>query len=124
MKGDIDLCRSLLQHVEDQCPEVSRYKRRLKIGRLTWADHEFLEAARNETFWKKAKGTVKEKTGGLSFELLKQMLLQLPHKAKKRAGSLVRIVRQYHVDSQPNFRKTRISQMARLSWHDSCMFLL
>jgi DNA-binding transcriptional ArsR family regulator len=42
---------------------------------LTWQGHEFLDAARNETFWKKATGKLSEVTGGLSLELLKDVLL-------------------------------------------------
>ena len=44
---------------------------------LTWEGHEFLEASREEGRWSNAKALVKEKSGGLSFELLKDLLLQL-----------------------------------------------
>ena len=51
----------------------------LKTGRArqTWAGHEFLDAAREETRWQKAKHLVIDKTGGLSFEVLKQVLSKL-----------------------------------------------
>jgi hypothetical protein len=39
--------------------------------RLTWAGHEFLDAAKNETVWRSAKAFVVEKTGTLTMELLK-----------------------------------------------------
>ena len=39
--------------------------------RLTYEGHEFLDAARNDTFWTKAKATVIEKTGSLSMEAVK-----------------------------------------------------
>ncbi len=42
--------------------------------RLTWLGHEFLDASRNDTFWKKAKTAVLEKTGGLAFDVLFQLL--------------------------------------------------
>lgn len=42
-----------------------------KAKRLTWAGHEFLSAAHNESVWTKAKSFVIEKTGTLSLELLK-----------------------------------------------------
>jgi hypothetical protein len=45
--------------------------------RLTWAGHEFLDAARDDTRWQKAKRFVIDKTGSLSFELLKQALMKL-----------------------------------------------
>src|SRR4051794_38328755 len=38
---------------------------RWKPTRLTWAGHEFLDAAREESLWQKAKAVVFEKTGGL-----------------------------------------------------------
>jgi hypothetical protein len=48
---------------------------------LTWQGHEFLEAARNDTFWRRAKALVIEKTGALSFELLKAALVLLAKEA-------------------------------------------
>ncbi len=46
------------------------------ISSLTWNGHEFLEAARNQTLWNKTKTLVMEKSGGLSFEVLKQSLVK------------------------------------------------
>jgi DNA-binding transcriptional ArsR family regulator len=45
--------------------------------RLTWAGHEFLDAARDDSRWRKAKRLVIEKAGSLSFELLKRALMKL-----------------------------------------------
>lgn len=45
--------------------------------RLTWHGHEFLDAAREESRWAKAKSIMKEKAGGLSFEVMKEVLLEL-----------------------------------------------
>ncbi len=42
---------------------------------ITWAGHEFLNAARDSGRWNKAKALVKEKGGGIVFEVLKQVLL-------------------------------------------------
>ena len=47
------------------------------ITSLTWAGHEFADAARDETRWKKALGIVTEKGGTITFEILKQLLLNL-----------------------------------------------
>ena len=47
------------------------------ITSLTWAGHEFAEAARDETRWKKTLGIVKEKGGAITFEILKQLLVNL-----------------------------------------------
>jgi len=44
---------------------------------LTWAGHEFLDAARNDTVWNKAKEVVKEKGGAIPFEVLKVLLTKL-----------------------------------------------
>ena len=44
------------------------------ITSLTWAGHEFAEAARDEIRWKKAMGIVKEKSGTITMDLLKQLL--------------------------------------------------
>ena len=41
------------------------------VRRLTWNGHEFLEAARNDTFWEQAKKQCREKTGGLVLDVLK-----------------------------------------------------
>lgn len=41
---------------------------------LTWAGHEFLDAARNEGVWTKAKSAVLNATGGASLDLLKRAL--------------------------------------------------
>ena len=49
--------------------------------RLTWAGHEFLDAARDTPRWNKAKSIILDKAGGVSFELLKQLLLQLARQA-------------------------------------------
>lgn len=43
---------------------------------LTWHGHEFLDAIRNETVWKKIKETVKEKGGAIPFEILKTLAIQ------------------------------------------------
>ena len=49
--------------------------------RLTWDGHEFLEAARNDTIWAKAKEVMMEKVGGISLDVMKAVLLDLAKKA-------------------------------------------
>jgi DNA-binding HxlR family transcriptional regulator len=44
---------------------------------MTWAGREFLDAARNEDRWAKAKRIMKEKGGGIVFEVLKSLLIEL-----------------------------------------------
>lgn len=46
------------------------------VNSLTWAGHEFLEASRDDSRWEKVKRLLLEKTGGLSFEVLKAGLVQ------------------------------------------------
>jgi hypothetical protein len=42
--------------------------------RLTWSGHEFLDAARDESVWQKATGTVRSKGLSLTFDVLKELL--------------------------------------------------
>ena len=44
---------------------------------LTWKGHEFLDAARNETVWKKTTDLVKDKGGSIPFEVLKDLLIKV-----------------------------------------------
>ena len=50
---------------------------------LTWQGHEFIEASRNDTFWNKAKEMAKKKSGALSFDVLKALLIVM---AKESVG--------------------------------------
>jgi hypothetical protein len=45
--------------------------------RMTWQGHEWLDLARNNKTWKNAKKLVKEKTGSVSFEIMKVILIQM-----------------------------------------------
>lgn len=49
--------------------------------RLTWEGHEFLEKVRDEKLWKSIVKTTKKKTGGLSFDILKAILIATLKKA-------------------------------------------
>lgn len=44
------------------------------ILRLTWAGHEFLDNARNDTVWNKVTATIKNAATTASFEVLVEML--------------------------------------------------
>lgn len=44
------------------------------ITGLTWEGYDFIEAARNEAVWRKALQAVMEKGGGLTLEILTQLL--------------------------------------------------
>lgn len=52
---------------------------------LTWEGHEFLDAAKDDTRWNRAKGIMKEKGGGMVFEVLKSVLVEMA-KAAAFAG--------------------------------------
>ena len=43
----------------------------------TWEGHDFLESARNENIWNKAKSIISERGGAMSYDVLKQLLIQL-----------------------------------------------
>lgn len=43
---------------------------------LTWAGHEFLDAARNDTVWNKAMTTLKDKAATVPFEVVKAVVIQ------------------------------------------------
>ncbi len=47
------------------------------ISRLTWEGHEFADAARDETRWRKAMGVVQEKGGIVTIGVLTQLLVSL-----------------------------------------------
>jgi len=48
---------------------------------LTWDGYEFLDAARNEGIWNKAKGVLADKGLGMPFDILKSLLLKLGQEA-------------------------------------------
>ncbi len=50
---------------------------------LTWQGHELLEASRNETTWNKAKSIIISKSGSLSIDVLKALLISM---AKESVG--------------------------------------
>ena len=45
-----------------------------RIRHLTSAGHDFADAARNDTIWHKATGIVKDKVGGVTLDVFKQVL--------------------------------------------------
>jgi hypothetical protein len=46
------------------------------IFRMTWAGHEFLANARNNTVWKKVTSQITAKVGTVSVEVVKQLLVK------------------------------------------------
>jgi hypothetical protein len=53
------------------------------ISRLTMAGHDFLDAARENKVWEKAKSTIKEKGVGWTVDILKAICIQI---AKSHLG--------------------------------------
>ena len=51
------------------------------IARMTWKGHDFLDAARSDTIWKKAKEKCLEATGGLAIDILKAYLVEFGKEA-------------------------------------------
>lgn len=66
-------------HLQSLSPEA------LPIN-ITWAGHEFIDAAKNETVWAKAKTKVLKPAGGIAFDVL---LEWLKAEAKQRLGLLL-----------------------------------
>ncbi len=44
---------------------------------LTWAGHEFIATLGKDNIWERVKTTVLEKTGGLSFDVLKAFAIKI-----------------------------------------------
>jgi hypothetical protein len=44
--------------------------------RITWQGHEFLDTVRDEQQWQKTLGVVRSRTGGVAFEVVKQLAVQ------------------------------------------------
>jgi hypothetical protein len=59
-----------VSHHESPGPEA-------RITSLTWEGHEFADAARDETRWKKAMTIVAEKGGSVTISVLTQLLVGL-----------------------------------------------
>jgi hypothetical protein len=57
------------------------------VTRLTWEGHEFLDAARDNGRWEKAKSAI-SKVGGWSFEVIKPILIELAKDAIKTSLGL------------------------------------
>jgi hypothetical protein len=55
--------------------------------RLTWSGHEFLDAARDDDRWNRAKQRMADQGDGTAFEVLKEVLLDMlrsDHRPRKR----------------------------------------
>lgn len=49
----------------------------VRIERISWAGHDFLDVARNETLWAKAKKKIADAGGAWTFDVLKDLLVGL-----------------------------------------------
>ena len=47
-----------------------------QVRSLTWAGHEFLDAVRNDTVWKKIKTVMKDRGATLTFDLIKALAIK------------------------------------------------
>ena len=65
-----------LDHQPEWTKSRDRIIRVLGFG-LTWDGHEFLEAARNDTIWQKAKSRLTERVGGVPFDVMFALLLDI-----------------------------------------------
>lgn len=48
-----------------------------QISRLTWEGHEFLDTIKSDTVWNMARATIQEKTGSMTFEVVKALAVQI-----------------------------------------------
>lgn len=66
-------------------PELTNTGRVIKVHpfNLTWHGHEFLDAARNDSLWRKATAAVATTAGAISFSVLQALLTSL---AKDQLG--------------------------------------
>lgn len=58
-------------------PDPQSYPTSTVVIRLTWKGHEFLDAARNDTIWKKAGAQIKKAGGQITLALLEELLKKL-----------------------------------------------
>lgn len=56
--------------------DANGFPRGASITRLTWAGHDFLDAARDDTLWRKAKENVIRPTASWTFGILIEWLRQ------------------------------------------------
>jgi DNA-binding transcriptional ArsR family regulator len=58
--------------------EVSKSRRVIRVYpmRLTWAGHDFIAAARNESIWRKTKAKVASFAVDVPFAVLRELLIQ------------------------------------------------
>jgi hypothetical protein len=72
--------------------------------RMTWAGHEFLDAARNDALWSEARRRIERRVGSAPFEVLRELLLQL---ARERLAT--------KSETQPKRKKKATKATARRS---------
>ena len=71
-----------LVNAADTTSQGDKSPNALLLG-VTWAGHEFLEAAKDDTIWAKAKNTVLKSSAGIAFDVL---LEWLKAEARKNLG--------------------------------------
>jgi hypothetical protein len=70
------LAQAGLVDFEPEKTKTGRVIRAWVIG-LNWTGHEFLDAVRSDTVWRKLLKYAKDKGGGLPFDLLKVLAMEL-----------------------------------------------
>jgi hypothetical protein len=74
------LAQARLIDFEPEMTKTGRIIRPLVLG-LNWSGHEFLDAVRSDTVWRKIIKYGKDKGGSLPFDLVKAVALQLLKKS-------------------------------------------
>ena len=62
--------------VEAEDLSNSTQKMKWRASCLTWDGHEFLEASRNQTTWDRVKATMREKSVGMSIDIITWLLIK------------------------------------------------
>lgn len=69
-----DLCGLMVFPVPMRVVKAPGIDGEVMLFRLTWSGHDFLELARQDTLWNRAKTRVIQAVGGLTIELLTEAL--------------------------------------------------
>lgn len=77
--------------------------------RLTWVGHEFLDAARNEDRWGRAKSLIDKTVDSAPFEMWKEVLSELSRDAIRQGGRPSSRRGRKRLSARPRNRRSRKS---------------
>lgn len=77
------LCEAGLIEATDETTNLQSPYPEWKAIAITWDGHEFLDSARNDTRWERAKSVIRERGAALTLDALKFVLSDLINRALK-----------------------------------------